>query len=148
MRKILTLFTDFIVEKGDFTVEGVEAAHQDFINSLEIRKHAAKRVVPDNANSASYVKTTLEEAVAKAKLPIKIPVFKNKFGHWESTVCRGLIFSDTDPQHAIAIGDQGEDGKIHELSMNQLLVCQSNGWHYSKENTIGSAAECENQLST
>ena len=150
LERLLIMFTDFIVGEGDFSPKGVEASFAKFIESIEIHKPkpVAKAVAPANSNSSSYVKTTLQEAIEQAKKTVHIPVFKNKWGHWESTVYKGLLFDNPkeDPEKSFAFGDQGEDGTIHPLSMNQLLVCRSNGWRYLKDNTIGSAKACDSEL--
>lgn len=141
LRRLLTIFTEYIVKFGDFSPAGVEISFQKFVDSLKVKEPAA--AMP---NPSAYTKTTLEEAIQKAKLPVYVPVFRNKWGHWESTICKGLLFSDEDARNAIAIGDQGDDGSIQPLTMNQLFVCQSNGWFYKKSNTTGSAAACSNTL--
>lgn len=148
LRRLLSLFTDVVVKNGDFTTAGVEKAFNEFVENITIHKPkpAAASKAPAGSNNAGYVKTTLQEAVEQAKLPIHIPVFKNRFGYWESTLYKGLLFNDEDPQHAIAFGNQGDDGKIHPLTMNQLFVCQANGYRYLKKNTQGSATMCNNEL--
>lgn len=138
--KALKPFVDLLVEKGDFTVAGVEAAFDAFSKSLSVKEY--KPIVVTDSSSE---KTTLKEAAEKAKLPIYLTVEKNSEGNFESTVYRGLVFKEAEGGVWVAFGLQ--DGKnIVPLTMNAVYACRANGWRYNSNNLVGSAAETKSEL--
>ena len=142
VKTVLDIFTGILIKNGDFTVAGVEKAFREFSSKVTVHKYK-----PPKASNGprSYIRTTLAEAVENAKLPVLIPVRRNQYGNWESTIYPGLLFNDPEPTKAVAFGMQ--DGpKIAPLSINQLLICQANGFRYMKNNTVGSAKHTSSEL--
>ena len=151
---ILKLFTNILVQKGIYTVDGIRNAYKDFCDSLAVQEYKSKPTPA--ANNDKYVQTTLAEAIQRAKQPVKIPVKKNEYDNFESTVYQGLIFKEfmhdvADPAtgkfetYYVCVGFQ--DGKnIAPLSMNHLRICQANGWRFDVNNTIGCAKTTTSDL--
>ena len=151
-KEILELYTSVVIKKGDYSQAGLESAFNEFCDTLTIPKYEYKPP-KQNIDNNHYVKTTLAEAIQRAKLPVMISVEKNKYGNWESTVYPGLIFKEinvcTDPKHPkmqyVCIGFQDGE-KIAPLSMNQLRICQANGWMFDTSNTVGCAKTVSSDL--
>lgn len=129
------IFVKILVESDNFTPSGVEVAFEKFTQSLQVHEHKPRRGA---TNESRYIKTTLRDAVEKARLPVYIPVMRNDHGNLESTVYRGLVFKTIEGKN-VAIGIQDGE-KIAPLSINQLRVCEANGWQYDASNVVGSAA--------
>ena len=69
----------------------------------------------------------------------------NDYGNLESTIYPGLVFKkfteDTPngpEEYHVCIGFQ-DAANIAPLSINQLRVCQANGWRFDVNNTVGCA---------
>jgi len=140
---ILNLFVDLVIKSNDFTVDGIEKAFQKFKESLTVHEHK-----PKNSSAPSdFVKTTLREAVERAKQPVYIIADYNRFGNLESKDYPGLIFIKNGENQLIAHGIQ-DGSKIQPLTMNAILCCMANGWLYDRKNTAGSANVCENPMAT
>lgn len=143
-KKLLQPFVNKIIAGGNYTPAGIEAAFVAFQASLETKVH---KPMPVDAGRDAFVKTTLQEAVEAAKLPVQIMVEENEHGNMESVVYPGLIFEqDTSGKDIwVAVGIQ--DGpNIAPLTMNAVLVCRANGFLYSGKNLAGSAASTVSEL--
>lgn len=141
-KDILESYTKIVIKNDDYTVEGLLEAYKQFCESLAVKTYKPQVAI---VNKDAYVKTTLAEAIARAKQPVVIPVQKNKYNNWESTVRPGLIFEERNVSDGpepkmqyVCVGVQDGD-KIAPLSMNQLRVCQANGWRFDAKNTVGCA---------
>jgi hypothetical protein len=142
-QEILKIYVDIIIKQGDYSVQGIESAFIEFCNSL--KKHEIKpRVIAKDADETNYVKTTLAEAIQRARLPVHITVQRNKHGNLESTVYPGLIFKEVNGAN-ICVGFQDGE-KIAPLSMNQVRICQANGYRFDVTNTVGSAKTVDSEL--
>ena len=137
--EILRLYTKIVLKNGKFDVDGLQRAFKEFCASLAVQPVKPKPIA--TTNNSSYVKTTLAEAIQRAKQPVVIPVKTNEHGNLESTIYPGLVFKevkDGDETYHVCYGFQ--DGKnIAPLSINQLRVCQANGWRFDVNNTVGCA---------
>lgn len=145
---LLESYTTILIKNGIYTVDGIQAAFKDFCDSLTIQEPKIKPL-PNN-NNANYIQTTLSEAIQRAKQPVIITVKKNENDDWESTVYPGMIFKEFpnetgDDTHYVCVGFK--DGKnLQPLSMNQLRICQANGWRFDINNTIGCAKTVSTDL--
>lgn len=143
-KKILQPFINKIISGGNYTPEGIEAAFSAFEASLQVKTY---KPVPSESEKDIFVKTTLQEAVEAAKLPVEIMVEKNEQGNMESLIYPGLLFKKETSGEDLWIAYGLQDGaNVAPLTMNAVLVCRANGFLYSGENLAGSAAATTSEL--
>lgn len=143
-KKLLQPFINKIVAGGNYTPAGIEAAFAAFQASLEIKTYKPE---PLDVEKGAFVKTTLQEAVAAAKLPVEILVEKNEYGNMESVIYPGLLFEEDPNEKDLWTAYGMQDGpNIAPLTMNAVLVCRANGFLYSGKNLAGSAALTSSEL--
>lgn len=143
-KKLLQPFVNKILSAGNYTPAGIEAAFIAFQASLEVKVF---KPPPVNVERETFVKTTLQEAVAAAKLPVEILVEKNAYGNMESLVYPGLLHKQDPVEKDLWIAYGLQDGdKVAPLTMNAVLVCRANGFLYDGKNLAGSAALTSSEL--
>jgi hypothetical protein len=143
-KKLLQPFVNQILSGKNYTPAGIEAAFIAFQALLEIKVF---KPAPLNVERENFVKTTLQEAVAAAKLPVEILVEKNSYGNMESLVYPGLLFKEDPKEKDLWIAYAMQDGpKEAPLTMNAVLVCCANGFLYDGKNLAGSAALTSSEL--
>lgn len=133
-KAILALFIEKLLKSKDFSVKGIESAFAAFEKGLSEKKI---KPPPPNRGGPEYIPTTLQDAIAASKVPIKVVYFVNKYGNKESEIITNMIFEE-DAVGAIAVGLQ-DGAHIAPLTIREVTACKSNGYRYKGSNTVGSA---------